>query len=98
MITSSTNSRIVLQIPGIRFKEIRKPGSNIRCRVRLCFRHTSVMEVNCQPNCEVKKLKSRERRNVLASGKEVELFKHNQRSSYAVKNRKEIHIQLPEEA
>jgi len=97
MITSFTNSKIVLQIPGIRFKEIRKPGSNIRCRVRLCFRHTSAVEINCQPNCEAKMLKSRERRNVLTSGKLFEFSKHNQRDIYKLKSRKEIHVQLPKE-
>lgn len=50
-IKSFTDTTIVLQVPGIRFKEIRENGANIRCKVRRCVPNMSPKGTNCEPKC-----------------------------------------------
>ena len=97
LMKSSTKSKIVLQIPGIRFKQIHKPGSTIRCKVRLCFLPPSGKEIDCHPNCEAKQLKNRKRRDIEILRKQNWQIKKNERSRGLDISRKKIHIQLPGE-
>eukprot|EP00794_Sanderia_malayensis_P010946 gene10946-12107_t len=72
MVKSASDSRIVLQVPRILFKEVRRPGIHVRCKIKLCFPKSSLDIANCNVDCS--KRKKRRRRSVNAPAKVVSLF------------------------
>ncbi|XP_065056776.1 oncoprotein-induced transcript 3 protein-like isoform X2 [Rhopilema esculentum] len=66
-IKSVSNTTIILQIPGIRFKRSRKSGSYVRCRIEVCFLNSGEGLSECQTKCRPTQPVTRKRRSLNTS-------------------------------